>query len=132
MDRGVPWLVFGLVVALVVTVGSMGLALVLPGVAAGGDYGVPMDRDRAGWPFHWDSERGADARALLAPLWTVFLIAVPLLLLGVAIMGLVWATRSAPSPVDGVPLSCRSCGEDLEPDWLLCPCCGERTENAHD
>jgi hypothetical protein len=131
MDRRVPWLVFGLVVALVVAVGSIGLALLLPGVAAGSGPGAPVDRDRAGWPFSWDTETVVGARSLLAPLWSLLLIAVPLALTGLVIAGLVWATRPGP-PAAVLPSSCRGCGHTIEPGWGFCPICGEPTENVDD
>jgi len=134
MDRQVQWLVFGLVVALVVTTGSIGLALLLPGTAADGRNAGSED-DQAGGPFSWDGERAIDVQGVLAPLWLVLLVAVPLSLLGLVVTGLVWATRAVPSPAGSTRSTCRGCGQELEPGWNVCPYCGdcgERGGNAHD
>ncbi len=130
MDRRVQWLVFGLVVALVVTTGSMGLALLLPGVAADGG-GAGTYGDQAGWPFPWDKGT-SNVQGVLAPLWLLLLVAVPLSLLGLVVTGLIWATHPGPSTAGSSRSTCHSCGEEMQPGWNLCPYCGERRENADD
>lgn len=131
MDRLVPWFVFGLVVALVVTVGSIGLAFLLPAGGTNGD-GAAMERDQAGWPFSWGSDNAVDPREILAPLWLLLLVAVPLSLLGLAVTGLIWASRSGSPAAARWQTLCHGCGQGLEPSWRLCPYCGERKENTRD
>ncbi|HSJ53825.1 MAG TPA: hypothetical protein VLC52_08750 [Anaerolineae bacterium] len=132
MNRQLPWLVFGLVVVLVVTVGSMGLALVLPGIVADSGHGVPGGRDQAGRPFSWDGETAAGPRGALGPLWLLLVVAVPLSLLGLAATGVIWASRAGRPAVAGWRSPCSNCGQGMETGWRHCPSCGERRETIDD
>ena len=125
MDRRVPWLVFGLVVALVVSVGSIALAQLLPGAAVDISPGSLADRDPAHGPFAWNSQRAAHLRGVLAPIWLLLLVLVPLSLLALTITGFAWATRAGPESPAPRRSSCRNCRQEMEADWRLCPYCGE-------
>lgn len=132
VERKVQWLVFGLVVVLVVTIGSIGLAMLLPGAVADSGYGAGSQGDQAGGPFSTDGGRVVALRGVIAPLWVLLLVAVPLFLVGVVIIGLVWGTRGASPAANLAHLRCGSCGQEMELDWRLCPYCGEARDKEND
>ena len=69
-------------------------------------------------------ESGA-LRGVLAPIWLLLLVLVPLSLLALTITGFAWATRAGPESPAPRRSSCRNCRQEMEADWRLCPYCGE-------
>jgi RNA polymerase subunit RPABC4/transcription elongation factor Spt4 len=132
MDQRSKWIVFALVIASVVVVGCLILALL--GAALGwGASGssVPLLRgDRMRGMCPWCGGRGVHTPwgSVGGVVIALFVVALPLGLIALLIVGGVWLARSAqstPSPRDE-SLVCPSCGEEVEPGWKACPNCGER------
>lgn len=132
MDQRSKWIVFGLVVTGVVTVGCLILALL--GAALGwgvSGSSVPQMRgDRMGGMCPWCGGTGYQLpwRSVGSVGIVLAVTALALGLLALLILGGIWLTRSttfSPSPKDR-SRACPSCGEEVESGWKVCPHCGER------
>jgi hypothetical protein len=132
MDQRSKWIVVTLVVASVVVVGC--LVLTLFGFALGwGSLGSPdpqMRGDRMGEMCPWCGGTGYRTpwASVAGVVMVLFVVALPLGLIALLIVGGAWLVRSArssPAPRNE-PLDCPSCGREVEPGWKACPHCGER------
>lgn len=58
------------------------------------------------------------------------MLVVPLLFVGLLVLGGVWLVRSmappAAPPQLGASASCANCGKALQANWKACPYCGEK------
>ncbi len=58
---------------------------------------------------------------------------VPLLVVGLIVLGVVWLVRGTSGTLSTPPLSptasrfCQHCGKPLQAEWKACPYCGEKT-----
>jgi len=64
------------------------------------------------------------------PLFGFGMLLVPLLFIGLVVVGVVWLARnvgtSFPSQPPVASLTCANCGKPLQSGWKACPYCGEK------
>jgi RNA polymerase subunit RPABC4/transcription elongation factor Spt4 len=132
MDRRSKWIAFVLVVASVVVIGCLLLALLLPalGWGAWGSNAPQMRGGRMGGMCPWCGGTGYQTPwgSVAGVVMMLFVVALPLALIALLIVGGVWLARSAKSTPArrDESLACPSCGREVEPGWKACPYCGER------
>lgn len=132
MEQRSKWIVFALVVAGVVVVGCVILAL-LAAALGWGAFSSSAPQVRGDWMREmcpWCGVTGVHTpwRSVGGVVIALFVVALPLGLIALLIVGGVWLARSAkstPSPRDQ-SLVCPHCGEEVELGWKACPHCGER------
>lgn len=132
MDQRSKWIVFGLIGVAVIVVGCLILALL--GVAVGwgtwGPSGPHMRGDRMEGICPWCG--GAEYQTpwswVRTGLLVLFVLALPLGLIALLVVGGVWLARSTKPTSSHVDesLACPNCGKEVEPGWKVCPNCGER------
>ncbi len=64
------------------------------------------------------------------PFFGLGMLVVPLLFVGLAVLGVVWLVKSVATPGAPQPpaatVGCAHCGKPLQPGWKACPYCGEK------
>lgn len=127
------WMVAALTLAAVVVL--LGVASLLPG-SWGGTSGPEREMtSEEMMSDEWDWGSSSPFSRLLMPL---FMFLMPLLWLGIMILGVVWLARAVFSPRDqptyrpaGFPPvraeprgeTCAGCGRPVQVDWQICPYC---------
>ncbi len=123
MSKGLQWII-GISVVLIV------LAFVFSTV-------YPFFAPQSAWngygmmgPGHMFGGRGMMG-GFGMPFFGLGMLVVPLLFVGLVVLGVVWlvksvATPGAPQP-PAVTAGCAHCGKPLQPGWKACPYCGEKT-----
>ncbi len=111
-----PWGVFLLVVLIVVVVGALLLAFI-PGLTGYGMMG------RRGGFCPWCGGRGTWSAGGF--LWTLLLLALPVGLVVLLILGGLALARSRGEGPPAEEALCPACGEPVADEWAVCPYCSE-------
>jgi hypothetical protein len=132
MDQRSKGIILVLAATGVLVVGCLILALLGTALGWGASTSsLPYMRgDRMGGMCPWCGGRGVQSpwRFFGGLVVALFVVALPLGLIALLVVGGVWLARSAqstPALGDG-SLVCPSCAEDVRPGWKACPNCGER------
>ena len=124
MSKGLQW-ILGISAALIV------LAVIAATV-------LPFFFPRTGWGG-WQGMMGPNHMFGGGPMMGGFgtmglfglgMLGVPLLFVGLLVLGVVWLVKSVATPAAPQPLAagafCANCGKPLQAGWKACPYCGEK------
>ena len=125
MSKGLQWTI-GISVVLIVI--AMVVSAILPffaprlGWANGYGYGMMGP----GHMFGGGSMMGGFGM----PFFGFFMWLVPLLFVGLVVLGIIWLVKSVATPatpqLPAATMACVHCNKPLQPGWKACPYCGER------
>jgi hypothetical protein len=124
MSKGLQW-IFGIsvvLIALAVTASTV-LPFFFPQAGWGGGQGM-MGRNHM---FGGGPMMGGFG---MTSLFGLGMLVVPVLFIGLLVLGVVWLVKSVATPAASQPpvagASCANCGKPLQANWKACPYCGEK------
>ena len=124
MSKGLQWILgISAVLIVVAVIASIVLPFFFPRTAWGGWQGMMG-------PNHMFGGGPMMGGFGTMGLFGLGMLGVPLLFVGLLVLGVVWLVRSAAAPAAPQPpvasALCANCGRPLQAGWKACPYCGEK------
>ncbi len=126
MSKGLQWTIgISLVLIVIAMIFSAILPFFAPRLGLANDYGYGMMG-----PGHMFGGGPMMFGGFGMPFFGFFMWLVPLLFIGLVVLGIIWLVRAVSAPNTAQPpiaaVACSHCGKPLQAGWVACPHCGEK------